>query len=369
MNQVRLRRRSLNGVLLFDKPLGWSSNDAVQRLRGLFNAEKAGHTGTLDPLATGLLPVLFGEATKFSADLLDADKTYVARVRLGCSTSTGDLEGESVKHAPDQSFRQLTFAQIDRVLRGFEGDQQQVPPMYSALKRDGRALYEYAREGVEVERQARSIHIGAIRLVEVFHGNVTADGQTVSEFDMAVTCSKGTYIRVLAEDIGEKLGCFAHLSGLRRTAVGDLQLDGRARTWDALCEQAVQVQSGVQHVAQVNVPNKMPDQASGAVKDEARHSASPPRPPRLRLDDAQVDEHLAPVDSLLSSLPAIELVPELAQRFTQGQRLPLGSRTEQGRVRVYRAHPPALLGTGFLNNDGAGNSLLCPERLVREQSS
>ncbi len=349
MNQVRVRRRSLNGVLLFDKPLGWSSNDAVQRLRGLFNAEKAGHTGTLDPLATGLLPVLFGEATKFSADLLDADKTYVARVRLGYSTSTGDLEGEAVKRAPDASYTQLTAEQIERVLRSFEGDQQQVPPMYSALKRDGRALYEYAREGVEVERQPRDIHISAIRLMDVFHGNVTADGQTVSEFDMSVTCSKGTYIRVLAEDIGEKLGCFAHLSALRRTAVGDLQLDQRARTWDALCEHAVEVADKVQ--------------------DEVRRGATPSRPPRMRLDDAHVNGHLAPVDSLLSSLPAIELVPELAQRFTQGQRLPLGNRTEQGRVRVYRTQAHALLGTGFLNNDGAGNSLLCPERLVREQLS
>lgn len=338
MNQVRVSRRAINGVLLFDKPLGWSSNDAVQRVKRLFNAEKAGHTGTLDPLATGLLPLLLGEATKFSADLLDADKTYVARVRLGSVTDTGDLEGQVLHRCEDAALMShLTQAETQAVLKRFEGEQQQVPPMYSALKRDGRALYDYAREGVTVEREARSIRIAAIALTAWFHPVVTADGHTVTEFEMSVTCSKGTYIRVLAEDIGAALGCGAHLSALRRTAVGHLALDDRVYAWDALCALA----------------HEVPPMKEG-------------QGPRLQLQQADVPGLLAPVDSLLGSLPAVELGPDWARRFGQGQRLPLGSRSEQGRVRVYRSDPYALLGTGLMNNDGEGHSLLCPERLIRE---
>lgn len=340
VNPVRIVRRAIHGVLLFDKPHGWTSNDAVQRIKRLFNAEKAGHTGTLDPMATGLLPILLGEATKFSADLLDADKTYLARVRLGSVTDTGDLEGTLIRQAPQEAVDLCTAEDIATALAAFRGPQQQVPPMYSALKRDGRALYEYARAGVEVARDARDIHIADIALARMFHGVVTPEGQTVTEFEMSVTCSKGTYIRVLAEDIGERLGCGAHLSGLRRTAVGHLQLDERVQTWNALETQA-----------------------------EEHPPLKPGQSARLVLDEGRVHALLAPVDSLLGSLPAVELEPEKARRFGQGQRLPLGQRSEQGRVRVYCSQPHALLGTGLMNNDGAGHTLLCPERLIREHST
>lgn len=202
----------IDGVLLLDKPLGLSSNDALQKARRLFSAAKAGHTGTLDPLATGLLPVCFGEATKFSADLLDADKTYVAEVKLGVTTDSGDAEGRIT------SERAVTVgeSEILAALPHFSGAIQQVPPMYSALKRDGRPLYELARQGIEVERQPRSVTIHVLKLL----------GRQGDCLTLEVTCSKGTYIRSLAMDLGEHLGCGAHLVGLRRTQVGRLVLAG-----------------------------------------------------------------------------------------------------------------------------------------------
>lgn len=336
-------RLSLDGVLLFDKPLGWSSNDAVQRVRRLLRAEKTGHTGTLDPLATGLLPLLFGEATKFSADLLEADKTYQARVRLGSTTTTGDLEGELLTRSEEELTRSVTPERLSGVLAGFLGAQQQVPPMYSALKRDGKALYEYARAGVEIDRPPRDIHISDIRLCDLSHDVLLPNGERVSEFVCEVTCSKGTYIRVLSEDIGKQLGCGAHLSGLRRTAVGHLSLSGSTRV-------ALQ-QSRIASDAQ-------PEQWAVHTFESLSALASS--------DPFNPSQVLAPVDALLTSLPSVQLDGAWALRFTQGQRLPLGFRSEQGRVRVYRDAPPALLGTGFLNNDGAGHSLLCPERLIRE---
>ncbi len=308
----RLPRRDVHGVLLLDKPLGLSSNDALIRAKRLLRANKAGHTGTLDPLATGLLPLCFGEATKFSQDLLDADKTYEATVRLGQRTSTGDAEGEVVAERPVS----CDAAALNQALVRFVGPIEQVPPMHSALKKDGRPLYEYARAGQTVERAARSVAIHEIALL-----SCELPGAPV--FAMRVTCSKGTYIRTLAEDIGEALGCGAHLTALRRTAVGDLTLDG-AVTLEQLGEQ----------------------------------------------DDAARPALLAPVDALLQRCAPVTLDAAATQRFLQGQRIAgrdlpaavfkgAGLR-EDALARVYGGEPARLLGVARWR-EGA----LRPERLVR----
>ncbi|MDP1734515.1 MAG: tRNA pseudouridine(55) synthase TruB [Sulfuritalea sp.] len=209
-------RRRLDGVLLLDKQLGLSSNHALQSARRLFNAEKAGHTGTLDPLATGLLPLCFGEATKFSGELLNADKRYVATVQLGITTDTADAEGAVLERRPVEAVRSDVVA----ALAAFLGEIEQVPPMYSALKRDGKPLYEYARAGIELERAPRRVTIHNLRLLAPNEGEFMADGRFVFE----VRCSKGTYVRTLAADIGERLGCGAHLAALRRTGIGALDV-------------------------------------------------------------------------------------------------------------------------------------------------
>ncbi|WP_445158708.1 tRNA pseudouridine(55) synthase TruB [Halomonas sp. E14] len=209
------RRRGLpvDGVLLLDKPKGASSNHALQRVRRLLQAQKAGHTGTLDPMATGLLPVCLGEATKFSAHLLEADKVYRTRVQLGAVTDTGDAEGEVVERC---AVPPLTAADVEAVLERFRGEIEQVPPMYSALKHQGRKLYELAREGRTVERAARRVTVYDARLL-AFEGDA---------FDLEVRVSKGTYIRTLAEDIGRTLGCGAHITALRRLATGPFGSEG-----------------------------------------------------------------------------------------------------------------------------------------------
>ena len=217
----RVPRRALHGVLLLDKPVGLSSNDALQKVKRLFRAEKAGHTGTLDPLASGLLPICFGAATKFSQASLDADKRYSAVLRLGQTRVGGDLEGEVLLERPVQ----VTPEAIAAACARFTGAIEQVPPMHSALKKDGKALYEYARAGIEVERAPRQVTLHAIDILGW-------DAERM-ELSLDVRCSKGTYIRTLAEDIGEALGCGAHLSGLRRTGSGGLSLDG-AVTLEAL---------------------------------------------------------------------------------------------------------------------------------------
>jgi tRNA pseudouridine55 synthase len=207
-------RRHLDGVLLLDKSIGLSSNHALQAARRLYNAEKAGHTGTLDPLATGLLPLCFGEATKFSGELLNADKRYVATVQLGVTTDTADGEGAVLERRPVEATR----TDVEVALAAFVGEIEQVPPMYSALKRDGKPLYQYARAGIEVERAPRRIHLYELRLLD--GGDDLANGRFVFE----VRCSKGTYVRTLAADIGARLGCGAHLAGLRRTGIGELDV-------------------------------------------------------------------------------------------------------------------------------------------------
>ncbi len=219
---VRQPRRQLHGVILLDKPLGLSSNDALQKVRRLMRAEKAGHTGTLDPLATGLLPLCFGAATKFSQVALDADKRYTATLKLGQTTTTGDAEGEILQIRPVTP-AQVNEGSIAQACQAFTGPIAQIPPMHSALKHQGRPLYEYAREGIEIERPAREVTIHAIDIV----------GWQADELLLDVRCSKGTYIRTLAQDIGEHLGCGAHLIGLRRTGSGGVSLKG-AVTLDAM---------------------------------------------------------------------------------------------------------------------------------------
>ncbi|MEC5396347.1 tRNA pseudouridine(55) synthase TruB [Uliginosibacterium sp. H1] len=226
----RRRGDAVDGVLLLDKPHGASSNAALQRARRLLNAAKAGHAGTLDPMASGLLPVLLGEATKFSQLLLDADKAYETTLSLGVTTTTGDVEGEVL------SRREVMVDEdaIRSACARFVGEIEQVPPMYSALKHQGKALYEYARQGVEIERKARRVNIREIEVLEIAPGSVS----------LRVRCSKGTYIRTLGQDIGEALGCGAHLSALRRTAAGPLSLD-TAITVDAIEAMPAEQRSGL----------------------------------------------------------------------------------------------------------------------------
>ena len=203
--------RHLSGVFLLNKPLGLSSNSALQKVRRLFNAQKAGHTGALDPLATGLLPICLGEATKFSHYLLDSTKRYQTTVKLGQTTATGDVEGEILQQ---RDVLALTEANIEQVLEQFRGDIKQVPPMYSALKREGRPLYELARQGIEIEREARPVTIYELKLLSFTEDSLTLD----------VTCSKGTYIRVLGEDIAKVLGTYGHLTYLHRIKTGHFDL-------------------------------------------------------------------------------------------------------------------------------------------------
>ena len=280
----------IDGVLVLDKPVGVSSNLALQMARRLLQARKAGHTGTLDPLASGLLPLTFGEATKFSADLLDADKEYQAQIELGVTTSTGDSEGQVVA----QRAVHVTCEQFEEVLTRFVGKGQQVPPMYSALKRGGRPLYELARAGREIERAPRPI--------EVMRLAITRWDERRPSFELA--CSKGTYVRVLAQDIGEALGCGAHLVGLRRTRVGKLQL------------------------AQATTLSQLEGQG-------------------LRQRRSQ----LLPVDSLLTSLPRISLDTDAAARLARGQRVchKVPGILDAPRLRVYDEQE-RLLGVASCNN-------------------
>jgi tRNA pseudouridine55 synthase len=288
----RQPRRVLHGVLLLDKPLGWTSNDALQKAKGILRAEKGGHTGTLDPLATGLLPLCFGAATKFSQASLDADKRYTATLRLGQRTTTGDREGEVIEERPVSFDR----AALDAACARFTGDIEQVPPMHSALKHEGKALYEYARAGIDVARAARRVTIHALHIV-AWHG---------AELVLDVSCSKGTYIRTLAEDIGMALGCGAHLSALRRTGSGALGI-AQAVTIEAL----------------------------------------------QALAEAERDALLLPPDVLVSGWPAVDLPDDEAGRFLTGLRRRV-TLADAPAVRVYRRPPEppdsprAFLGTAHI---------------------
>ena len=299
MNQaprVRIPRRAVHGVLLLDKPLGWTSNDALQKAKRLYRAEKAGHTGTLDPLATGLLPLCFGAATKFSQVSLDADKAYRATLKLGQTTTTGDAEGELLQ----QREVVLDPAAIAAAIARFTGAIEQLPPMHSALKHEGRALYDYARKGIAVERTPRAVTIHRIDLVS-WQGDVLV---------LDIDCSKGTYIRTLAEDIGNHLGCGAHLSALRRTASGALRI-ADALTLDSLAA----------------------------------------------MDEAGRDARLLPADALLAGWPRVQLPDDEAGRFLTGLRRRV-SLADAAAVRVY-GPDDAFLGSAHI----AGGELIA-DRLL-----
>ncbi len=299
--EVKPQRRAVHGVLLLDKPLGLSSNVALQKAKRLFRAEKAGHTGTLDPLATGLLPVCFGAATKFSQASLDADKAYRATLQLGIRTSTGDAEGEVLHCRPVAVTRDDMRAACAR----FIGEIEQVPPMHSALKHDGRPLYDYARAGVTIERAPRRVTLHAIDIPLL-----EQQGQE-GRWTLDVRCSKGTYIRTLAEDIGELLGCGAHLSALRRTGCGALKA-AEALTLEQLADM-----SEAERVAALGAP-----------------------------------------DCLLADAPVVRLEDEDAGRFLSGLRRRLVAPNAPV-VRVYGPQPGAFLGSGHIT---AGE--LIPTRLL-----
>ena len=297
----------IDGVVLLDKPAGMSSQGAVTAVKRAFNADKAGHTGTLDPMATGLLPICLGEATKYSQDLLEADKSYIAQVKFGSRTDTGDAEGQIIEELPLPAFAdELAIkAALDALLPKFTGPITQVPPMYSALKRDGKPLYEYARAGIELERAPREITIHAIRWTNVNWPEATLE----------VSCSKGTYIRVLAEDIGNTLGCGAHLVGLRRTEVGHLNLE--------------------QSFTMKSIQQGLQDSSS----------------------------YILPVDALLQTLPHLTVDEQQAKRLEMGQRVPLNLPSIEALVRIYRATaaPHNFIGTADWRS-----GVLHPKRLISQ---
>ena len=305
--RTRVQRRPVHGVLLLDKPLGFTSNDALQKAKWLLRAEKAGHTGTLDPLATGVLPLCFGAATKFSQLQRDAPKTYEAIARLGVTTTTGDAEGEVLRVcAVDQAA--LSPERLAQVQAQFTGAISQVPPMYSALKKDGKALYEYARAGIDIERAARAVEIHALNLAPAL------EEQAYPAIKIIVKCSKGTYIRTLGEDIGAALGCGAHLTFLRRIDTGGL---------------------GIERCVTL---------ADFEAMDEAERLAC-----------------LLPPESLLQGHAQITLGSEDAARFLSGLRR-RGHWSDASAVAVFGQAPRALLGVAHTT---AGE--LIPDRLLSPQ--
>ncbi len=291
-------KRKVDGVLLLDKPAGLSSNIALQKAKRLFRAEKAGHTGTLDPFATGLLPLCLGEATKFSQFLLDADKIYLAQVKLGVRTRSGDPEGEVIAQRPVD----IGESELLAALTGFMGEIEQVPPMHSALKHAGRPLYEYARKGVEIERKARRVVVHRLEL-ESFSGDVCT---------LRVHSGKGFYVRALADDLGEALGCGAHLQGLRRTGVGPFRIE-QAQTLEGL----------------------------------------------WALDDAERDRRLMPADIMVEALAPVSLDIEAAWQVGHGQSIWLPRLTVGELCRLYDPDG-RFLGVGEVNQEGK----LAPRRLV-----
>jgi tRNA pseudouridine55 synthase len=311
MARRRPKGRNVNGILLLDKPSGISSNHALQRVKRLYRAAKAGHTGSLDPLATGLLPLCLGYTTKFSGFLLDADKRYRVRIRLGVTTTTADAEGEVVAEQPTDA---VTEARLRQVLGHFVGEIEQLPPMYSAVKHQGQRLYKLAREGKEVERTPRRISIHALDLI----------AYELPDIELDVHCSKGTYVRTLAEDIGNALGCGGHVSALRRSGVGPY-VEGETElvSMDRI-EQIVE-----QH----------PD-------DEAARNAA-------------LDALLLPLDSVLGHCAAVKLSADAAFYLAQGQPVMVPRAPTEGMVRLYDVSDH-FLGIGEILDDGK----VQPKRLV-----
>ncbi len=302
MGRQRQRGRNVHGILLLDKPVGITSNAALQKVKWLYRARKAGHTGSLDPLADGLLPICFGAATKISAYLLDADKRYQVRIRLGVTTTTADAEGEIVE---TRSTEGLSEQGVSAALGRFIGEIQQLPPMYSALKHKGERLYKLARQGIEVERQPRPVTIHALELMSC----------NLPEFELDVHCSKGTYVRTLAEDIGKVLECGAHVVGLRRTGVGPFG------------------------------PEQMVDMATLEATAEQGLEA--------------LDALLLPVESALSDWPDVRLSDDAAYYLRQGQPVLVPRAPTQGWIRLY-APNGSFIGVGQIQDDGK----VAPRRLI-----
>ncbi len=297
------RRRDVHGVLLLDKPAGLTSNQALQIVKRLYNASKAGHTGSLDPLATGLLPLCFGEATKISSYLLEANKRYLTRCRLGIRTESGDSEGNTI--ATREVPQDIDKARIEKALEPLRGDIEQIPPMYSAVKHEGKRLYELARQGVTVERKPRWVHVGRFELVE----------QAGDELLFQIECSSGTYVRTLIDDFGESLGCGAHVIELRRLGVSPFE-DPRMITMDEL---------------------------------EA-------------MDQSLLDAVLLPIDQALGNLPSIELDTNSARFLRQGQAVWVPQAPTSGKVRLY--HSQSFIGIGEILEDGR----VAPKRLMNEKA-
>ena len=302
MSRPRKRGRDIDGVFLLDKPQGMSSNDIMQKVKRVFQANKAGHTGALDPLATGMLPICLGEATKFSQFLLDADKRYVVTAKLGERTDTSDAEGQVVETRPVN----VETSQILTALEQFRGDILQVPTMFSALKHNGKPLYEYARAGITVEREARPITIFELNFIEYQAPFLTLE----------VHCSKGTYIRTLVDDLGEVLGCGAHVTVLRRTAVADYPTE-KMMTWDAL---------------------------------------------QALAEQGDLDQHLLPIDTAVSKLPALKLNAEQSKSIGFGQRVKFTNEAKlRGQVRLF-SDKNIFLGVALIDD----NNVIRPQRLITQ---
>ena len=302
MSRPRKRGRDIDGVFLLDKPQGMSSNDIMQKVKRVFQANKAGHTGALDPLATGMLPICLGEATKFSQFLLDADKRYVVTAKLGERTDTSDAEGQVVETRPVN----VETSQILTALEQFRGDILQVPTMFSALKHNGKPLYEYARAGITVEREARPITIFEINFIEYQAPSLTLE----------VHCSKGTYIRTFVDDLGEVLGCGAHVTVLRRTAVADYPTE-KMMTWDAL---------------------------------------------QALAEQGDLDQHLLPIDTAVSKLPALKLNAEQSKGIGFGQRVKFANEAKlRGQVRLF-SDKNIFLGVALIDD----NNVIRPQRLITQ---
>ncbi len=314
MGRRRKSGRSVNGVLLLNKPIGLTSNKVLQKVRWLFDANRAGHTGALDPLASGVLPLCFGEATKFSQYLLDSDKYYRSTYTLGISTTTGDSEGEVISQ---QDASNITLQQVQDKIQGFQGEIDQVPSMYSALKHNGQPLYKLARQGIEIDRPARQITIFDYQIIDFRPG-------TNAKVDVEVHCSKGTYIRTLAEDLGAALGCGAHVSALHRFRAGPFD---------------------EQQTISLEELEKLRKQ--GSVE--------------------QLDQLLKPVDTPVSNYPAVEFDQIMAGYFQLGQEISSNKAFHQGQegdiVRVFR-EGGTFLGIGTVTEDGK----IAPKRLIVEDA-
>lgn len=302
MSRGKKQFRDVHGILLFDKPIGPSSNQALQKVKRLYHARKAGHTGSLDPLANGLLVICFGEATKVTSFLLESDKRYTTVCKLGIDTSTGDSEGEIIRQRP---VGRLSDHRIDRALNRFRGEIEQIPPMYSALKHKGKRLYQLAREGVEVERQPRRAYIKQLQLMD----------KTDDTLTLEIACSKGTYIRTLVEDIGETLGCGAHVSALRRTGAGPYQ-----------------------------DPSMVSMQRLISVAEQGYEA---------------MEQLLKPIDSALYGQPALKLTGDMTYYIKSGQAVLVPSAPAMGTVRLYDENE-AFVGVGTILDDGR----VAPKRLI-----